>query len=293
MSEEKPSNALDPFQRLQEAVAREARDKALERPHSTETWRYDKRPPLRFRASESGDCARRIWYRLMGCVPKPDSPDLVMKQVEGNVAQDVVRALFKKYGIPIEDITFAADGTQIETASAIKEFDVDGTTVKVSARSDGLFPETPHGPARFEFKTAAFYKFDWLQKTFNGYFKKLGRGLEAVIARLKEKNQYYIAQIQMTMAVFDDERTAFGIKGRSDVDYGLTDENGARTMVYVDADPDAQQGILRKFARIKEAVRAEEPPMPLLEGSMECSFCPFNYQCWGAVRSGKVTYPDA
>ena len=285
----------DPFQALYEALAAEAWADVMKKPHDKEKWLYDKRPPVRFRASEAGNCARRIYYRLIGAVPTPDPADLKLKQFEGNLQQDVVRSLFKEHNIPIEGIVFGEDGTQEETLAAQKEFEVDmgdGTTstVTVSARADGRFPNLEGGSAIFEFKTIDHFKNYWLQKTYDGHFGT--KGNDAVLERIETKHGYYDGQMQITMAIFGDDQTYFGAKNRSAVAYGLETPDGLRTGVFVPRDEGKIKTILRTFAGIKEAVETGKPPPAKLDGSMECSFCPFYYQCHGKMKRGKVIYPN-
>jgi CRISPR/Cas system-associated exonuclease Cas4 (RecB family) len=270
-------------------MAAEGRERVLKKPHDSTTWKYDRRPPLRFRASEAGNCARRIWYRLMGYVPAPDSPELMMKQMWGNLAQDVVRSLFKKYEIPIGGIEFKSDGTQKELLDDIKEFPVGEEMIKVSARADGEF----NGDTLFEFKTIDHFKNYWFQQAYNGHWEKYGKGNDAVVARIKEKNPYYYDQVQITGEIFGKTRTLFGTQNRSAVEYGMKALDGTRADIYIERDPEQVLGILMKLAMIARAVRNEKVPPPLLAGSMECSFCPFLYQCHGKTENGgKVEYPD-
>ena len=284
------SAAQDPFQQVYAHMAAKARADVLRKPHDTETWRYERRPPLRFRASEAGSCPRRLWYRLMGYVPTPDDPGLVWKQADGNIGQDMIRTMMKEAGVGLGGIEFQPDGTQKETLDTRRKFVVGDTEVEVSARADGAL-ETPRGLALFEFKTMAFYPSDWLEKTF----AKEGEG--GVIDRLKKKHPYYVAQMQMTMAIFDYDLTYFGHKNKSAGSHGFRAENDERCGVYLERDQQVIDGILATFAEVQEQVHAGTPPrfshpkVPL-DGSGECGFCAFHYQCYGAQSKGAVIYPE-
>jgi CRISPR/Cas system-associated exonuclease Cas4 (RecB family) len=284
----------DPIQQLYAALAREAQREYLDRPYDATTWRYLTRPPLRFRASEAGNCPRRIYYRLMGCVPAPDSPRLKLLQLEGNLAQDVIRSLFEKHGIPIKGVVHMPDGTQRETKEGKRTFLVvmpDGgeRSIDVSARADGFF-ENGHGPVVFEMKTMGSRMVYWFQQARDGYWGT--KGNDAVLARIKKKYQYYDAQMQLTMAIFDIDQTCFVFKDRDSTDYGLKAPDGERASVHVPSDPAATKAILQRLASVKDAVLAEKPPQGYLDGSIECKMCPVYYQCWGAVKLGKVVYPE-
>ena len=271
---------LDPFEQLRVAMAAEARERVLKKPHDKTTWRYKKRPPLRFRASEAGACGRRIWYRLMGYVPTPDSPDLMMKQLWGNLAQDVVRGLFHKHGIKIGGVEFQSDGTQKETLDARHDFDVDGTAVKVAARADGDFD----ADTLFEFKTLNERKHYWMKQAFAGHWDKYGKGNDAAVAYIKNRYAWYYDQVQVTSAIFGKSQTLFGFMNRDSVQYDH---------YMIAADPEKLREVLLNFAVVQRGVQTETPPPPILSGSMECTWCPFHYQCHGKTeRGGKVVYPS-
>lgn len=270
----------DPFVQLRKAMAVKARERVLAKPHNKETWMYDRRPPLRFRASEAGSCARQIYLRLIGCVPKPDSPELILKQIFGNVAQDVVRGLFKEYGVPIGGITFHVDGTQKELLDARKDFDVGDTTVKVAARADGEF----NGDTLFEFKTLDSKKHYWMEQAKKGHWEKYGSGNDATVKYIAARYPYYYDQVQITAAVFDKARTLFGLQNRDRVAYDsyIMTEDKERVLL-----------ILQKFAFIKRCVETETPPPPILAGSVACSWCPLAHHCPnGQETPGKVEYPE-
>lgn len=284
----------DPIQRVYEGLAADSRADALSKPHDTETWRYKKRPPLRFRASESGGCPRRLYYRLVGCVPQPESASLKLKQLEGNVAQDVVRQLFLKYGIELGGIRVEPDGSIVETLDGAKTFEVERgdrtVTVRVSARADGSI-DTPRGLALlFEFKTITTNSVRWLQVAFDQ------GGEPKALERIHNKSPWYENQVQITMAVFDGELTYFGHKNKDTTDYGLALPNGERTGLYIAYDREIVDGILREFALVSDAIEAGTPPdlsLCPLDGSRDCGWCPFYYQCYGVAKNdGKVVYPD-
>lgn len=269
----------DPFELLYERIAE---DNA----HKVEN-QSGRKPVLRFRASEAGSCKRQVWYRLMGYKPRPDPVYLTLYQVEGNVAQDVVRALFEKYGVPLEGITFDnSTGEQVETLDTQRVFDVemaDGSTeqVTVSARADGFFPSTPRGPAQFEFKTMSTFKMKWLQDALQK------GGEERAIARVKEKHGNNYPQVQITMAVFDDELAVYGAKDRNLCQYGLRAVKTRKGQpecppagLYIPRDQEAIDHYLRQFALVKRAVKVGEPPKPqYLDGSTECNQCAFYEHC--------------
>jgi CRISPR/Cas system-associated exonuclease Cas4 (RecB family) len=270
-----------------------SRAEKLAAPHSTETWLYYKVPTLRFRASEAGYCERRVWYRLVGQVPQPDSPFSQRMMMQGNVQQDVVRSLFRSHGVNIGGIDFRPDGEQVETiVERGRKFEVDGKTIVVSARADGDFPDMDG--ALFEFKTMDHMKDDWLCKQWHPK-----KEMQGVLDRLETKHPDYMAQMQMTMQIFDRDATWFGHFNRNFVRYGIfggidgnPSKKEAKGGVLVKSNPEQQQQILERFAGIQDCVESATPPPPILDGSKPCSYCPFYYACHGAVRAGKVMYPE-
>lgn len=284
------ANSPDPFQLLRQRM-REAALKAAQA-------KGGRKPPLRFRASEAGNCPRQIAYRLLGYEPRPDSPELMMYQVAGNVWQDVIRALFLQYGVPIEGIDFRPDGEQKETMDTQRVFEATSTdgqavSVTVSARADGKFPETPLGPAQFEFKTKSHYKHEWLEKALQGGYKmpdgtKVPAGNDAAVARVRVKEMNNYQQVQITMAMFDDTVTCYGAMSRNTVQPGLKPTKGGDPAgIYIELDEAEVAQILSDFADIKLAVQRNELPKPAhFDGSSECNYCAFYDYC--PTRSGRM-----
>lgn len=270
---------LDPFELLEKRIWEDNVAKV-------ENW-SGRRPQLRFRASEAGNCKRQVWYRLMGYRPAPDPVYLTLYQVEGTVAQDVVRSLFKRYGVPLEGITFdSTSGEQVETLDTQRVFDVampDGTTecITVSARADGHFPQTPVGPAQFEFKTMSTYKMKWLQRDYQQ------GGDAAAIERIIEKHSNNHAQVQVTMAMFDDEWAVYGPKDRNMCQYGVRVSAPRKGQplpplrgIYIQRNQEVIDTLLQQFAFVKRAVKTETPPDPeFFDGSRECNQCPYYKHC--------------
>lgn len=281
----KEPERFDPFALLRTKMAAAARERVLKKPHDKSTWKYKTRPPLRFRASESGSCPRQIWYRLNGYVPTPGSPELMLKQLWGNVAQDVVRELFRKYDVPIGGIEFMDDGTQKELLDARKDYDVPDaegniTWVKIAARADGEFPDS----TLFEFKTLDSKKHYWMEQAFKGHWKKYGKGNDASVQYIANRYPWYYDQVQITRDIFEKKDALFGFQNRDRVEYDsyvMAADNGRVAF------------ILQKFAMVKRAVESGAAPAPILAGSAQCSWCSFHYQCHGAQENGgKVVYPE-
>jgi hypothetical protein len=135
----------------------------------------------------------------------------------------------------------------------------------------------------------------WIQDRFT----KGGEG--DALEYMHLKYPYYNAQMQMTMEVFGESSTYFGFKNKNTTDYGLEDKaGGERVGLYIPRDEVVVANILEKYAYVSRHVKDGKPP-PFrgkvscpLDGSTQCGWCPFYYQCYGAMKAGgKVVYPGA
>jgi len=278
---------MDPTQILYKYMAAQHRTKVLSKPHNTETWRYSERPPLRFRASEAGSCPRRLFYRLVGCVPTPDPPGLQLAQIVGNVMQDVVRNLLMEAGIEMGGLEVQADKSIEETLDTIVERDVGGTVIKISSRADGTITidDAVH---LYEFKTVKGRAIYWFQQECNK------TGHDGLVARLEKKTPYYWDQVQLTMEVFGLRRGYFHTFDKAESVLGFALPDKTRTGIRVDYDGDCVDRILQNFVVAQKAVLADEAPSlrdcpP--DGSLPCGFCPFYYQCHQMLIRKKIEYP--
>jgi hypothetical protein len=209
--------------------------------------------------------------------------------LEGNVAQDVLRNLFEDFKVPFEGVD--KDGE--ETISGDRHFDVkmpDGSAIDVwaSARADGRFPDYPdERGSLFEFKTMSGYKPGWFQKAYDGRWKKATGKTpdERAIERIRTKHAGNYEQVQITMAVFEEDRTFYGHKDCGEAQFGLVDKDGKRRGVVIERDDAEIARILKDFAEVVVAVKAEKAPKAkFLDGEPACSWCPFYYRCHGATK---------
>jgi CRISPR/Cas system-associated exonuclease Cas4 (RecB family) len=265
---------LDPLEALDAALQAKGLRKVAK-------W-AGRRPPLRFRASEAGKCARQVWYRLSGF--KPAAPSAFIQYIwdQGNSDQDLIRNQFRGNGIPVYGIEFT-DTEQLETLDVRTKFQVplgDKTVeITVAARADGKL-DTPQGPALFEFKTVRNRAMYWMQKAYDGYWKAMGKGNKAIVAYIKKKKRQNYYQVQATMAALKEKLTIYVAKDKDRTTYGMVTKEGKPVGVYIDYDEKVVDEVLTMFAAVSERVKSGEPPDPeYYEGSYECNYCDFKEHC--------------
>lgn len=278
----------DPFERLYEAMAEELVEEA----------RNHRAPSLRFTASSVGNCPWRQWYDLSGYRPAPLTPEAKMRMVQGEIDHNIVRNLFRKYGIEVKGVEFFADTVKEgytsaeypgwpvwETMSLRKAVGIempDGLTdtIELSARADGVVG-TPMGEALFEFKGMGQWAYQAMQKA-------LDDSPECLAARIRA-NRWYSYQMQVSMFLFGYKWALLGPKHRSDAQYGFVTEDGdgkpVRRGALVEYDPALANEILQSCAAIQRCVRAGTPPdtgCRELKGSGSCKNCEYAYLCHDA-----------
>jgi len=282
----------DPFIRLYAAIAAE----------EIERIRHYRKPAQRFTASEAGNCPWRLWFKLRGYRPAPNTPEAVLRMLQGEIDHNLIRNLFRKYNIDIKGVTFDATtdymGAPVfETMTARKSFEIpmpDGLTdtITLSARADGAV-ETDEGWAIFEFKGMGQWAYDHLND-------EALMGDEYLLKRLEAKHRYYIWQMQISMLLFDYQLAYLGPKHRSDAQYGLERKDGTRFGVVIKRNDAKILEIQQSLAMIQRHVRNGTPPPKScreLKGSGSCNNCEFYHLCHGADERKKkglepvVLYP--
>jgi len=296
----------DPFERLYEAMGAELIQEA----------RDHKVPALRFTASTVGNCPWRQWYNLSGYRPAPLSPEAKVRMIQGEIDHNLIRNLFRRYGIEVRGVEFFVDehsdyefvdrnylGWPVwETMSVRKTVSVgmpDGLTdtIELSARADGVV-DTPEGEAIFEFKGMGQWMFKHLQSAATD---------GNVLQRLGASHRYYVYQMQVSMFLFDKKWAWLGTKHRSDAQYGLefpVEDSGigatVRRGVLLAYNEEQVREIFQVLAAIQRCVKRGEPPareQRELKGSGMCKNCEYYYACHGADERKKkglepvVLYP--
>lgn len=277
---------LDPVQRVYNWLTDGEQDEA----------RHHRKPALRIRASEAGNCARNIWYRLSGYRPSPSSADNKLVRMQGDIDHDLVRILMVRSGVPIDGIKINPDGSVTELLNFRESVTHDGTTMVLSGRADGVLPETPYGKAVFEFKSKDGYSMDWLQRSLNE-----GRLWE----RVERKHWPWVAQCDMMM-MFNGLDVAYLLpKNRSFATLGLdtllTDGvYPGRCGIFIKKDEERMDALLNRLAGIWRAVREGDRPeleIGMVPSCSECRWCNFRYLCHDADKRAKkgqepaVVYP--
>ncbi|KPJ97091.1 MAG: hypothetical protein AMJ55_00290 [Gammaproteobacteria bacterium SG8_15] len=274
---------MDPIQKLYN----------IRNENGLEQVRNHKKPPLRFRASEVADCARKIWYRLSGYLPAPRNARSDDYGVDGDAHHDVIRQMLEHYDIPIRGIAFEEDGEQKETRFLTKEFNVDGLNITVASRCDGeIYLEDLDKWALLEIKSAGYWKYKYLNDAF------VDGGTTGAIAYMKEKRQNYYLQSLITATMHGNDLVYLVLKDRSDCNIGLWSGVLHQGLLFEVGEDDVQ-AILRKLASIHRKVMDGDPPVPgYLPGSNDCKWCEFRYACHDYTKRKKkgqephLLYPD-
>lgn len=261
---------MDPVELIYDGVQAECQ-KRVDKHHT---------PVQRFRASESNECSRRIWYRLSGYKPEPDAAWLKLVAEEGGILHDYVRQLMVSFD---DDDNPVVTGITVTEHGEVKEDDIitldvqqDGEEFTISARADA----TLNGDTTLEIKTMGHFPFYHLNNAF------LADGPKGVWERMQVWHKKYITQTMVTALLQGHRKCYLMVINRSNMQVGLynplTGERhpGARFLV----DQELITKIMKKFARIRKAVRTGRPPTPgFVEGSQECSWCPWLKHCWQSM----------
>jgi hypothetical protein len=262
--------------RIYEGLTEEAEDAA----------RHFRKGPRRFRASETADCRRKLWYRLAGFVPLPKQPWL-----------SLVADSMEHFGIELTGVTFNLDGTQDEDKYAVRTFSMGGVQFDMSCRPDGFvrMQELPT-PSVLEIKSMTTFKHTKAEAAF----KKGGN--EGVIQHLQLEKPQYIWQGNSTAMIKDASyvylvlvdrnlnriglgTVGFGKPGTWDPLAG--ERTGGALWEVEDSD---RQDILYKLAEVTQALSDGVPPVPeYISSSAECRQCDFFVYCHG--RKTGMTYP--
>jgi len=273
----------DPAQALYDALEERGLEEA--RGHSA--------PPRRFRASEAANCVRQIYHRLNGDRPAPRNGRSAMYGMCGDVDHDLSRALLVEAGVPIGGIDFKESGEQEELLFYRETITHNDQRFEMTARCDGLVPETPRGPALLEIKGMSAFAYDWLNKAF------IKGGHDGALERVKKKHQSYYDQCQISMAMSGQKLCYLLVKDRSSGTLGLHNpDTGERSGIYIEWDTERYKQILDRFAYVTRKLNEGSPPMPeYTSSSNQCSWCEFRYRCHDALeRKNKglephVVYP--
>ena len=243
----------------------------------------DYRPPRTptIRASEVASCPRQIYHRLVGDHPRPGDVSGADYGLGGDAAHDVVRRLMNEYGVKVLDVVDDADGMQ-EMRSGRREFDVDGTTVAFTARTDGAVMLPDGRKALLEIKSISSYAHRQMTQAF------VRGGDKALRAHIEKTALKYIWQCHVGMRVHDFDVAYLVIYNRETCTTGLLNERtGARVGgIIIERDDEAWAEILATGARITKAVLAKTALRPgRMDGSKDCGWCAFYEHCHGAIKA--------
>lgn len=275
-----------------------------------EAIRHHKKPPQRFRASELGDCKRKVWYRMSGYAPTPDTGFKMDWSIDGDVHHDIIRQCMLAEGLELAGITQNEDGTTDEDMFITHDFMHEGRTLTVSTRQDGWIKHDDYGWMVLEIKSVSHWKYKYMNDAFQQ------GGHDKLLEYLIEKYPNYIYQVHAGMAIanarkddllpFDsDEKHTLDhayllIKDRSNCHIGFHGEQDVIGGVIVPFDQETWDKVLRRMYITKGKVLDGTPPRPeYTSSSRECSYCQYRYACHDAIKRRKkgqspaVVYPVA
>jgi hypothetical protein len=243
-------------------------------------------PHHHYWASESGGCLRRVYYRLSGLKPLPETPEDMLLSMDGDVHHDIVRQLFDQAGIEQRAIVFEESGSVKETGQR-KTYHFEGYDIEVSGRCDGEIA-TPRGWAVHEIKSIWFYGYKYYQDDY-----KKG-GADAVLERIEKKNGAWVPQAQFMMDMRELDTWYLTLKDRNFGGIGFERE-GRRVGVYLDRDPKVLDTALADLVTVEKALEGstDPPPQRFLAGDWKCKSCRWRYACHDAdARRDRGLVPD-
>jgi CRISPR/Cas system-associated exonuclease Cas4 (RecB family) len=291
---------MDPIVRIYKQRDEEGRERA----------RNYRIPAQRFRASELADCKRKMWYRKMGYVPKPDTGFAMDWSIDGDLHHDVIRQVMLDAGIELAGITRNEDGTTEEDMFTKHTFLHDGQEIVVSTRQDGWIKHDDYGWMLMEIKTVSHWKYKYMHEAY------LKGGHDGVLEYLQEKYRNYIYQMHAGLAIakaqgpkalpFDPsekhtlDHAYLVIKDRSNCHMGFHDEErgvlGGVIMPYSD---DTWNIVLNRCAQVSRKRDENVPPRPdYTSSAAPCQYCDYRYACHDAEKRRRkglrpaVVYPD-
>lgn len=233
--------------------------------------------PKRFRASEAGDCPRKMYYRLSG--EKPDAPFSTFGKIithDGDVGHDIVRWQMRMAGVEMFDLDFNEEtGEIVETNAKVVPVEWGGQNFEVTYRADGgvVIDGVPHS---LEIKTIDGFSYKYLEQAY-----EQGRLWEYMNSEKKGYNKYrkYFLQSAVTATLSGLSHVYLVIKNRSLGQIGFHEENA---VLQFEVNPDDYKEAMDGFAMVAEALDKKEIPMAVYsEKSKPCSLCQFKKKCWG------------
>ena len=278
---------MDPIKRMYLARDEDAR----------EDIRGYRKPSIRFRASELGNCRRQQWYRLSGYLPAPRTGFSNDWSIDGDVHHDVVRQMMLQWDIKLGGITLDPEtGETVEAKYIVHEFEHDDCKFSVSSRQDGWIEHEDYDNKliMMEIKSVGHWVHHHMVKAYEEGGES---GFKDYIAK---KKPGFIYQMNIGMEMQGDEHCYLVLKDRSNCHTGIHLPDGTVIGgVVFDKDPEIIEKVKRRCVAVKRAVMDAKPPMVEHTASAnECGWCPFYYACHEKIKRAKagltptMVYPD-
>lgn len=238
-------------------------------------------PHHHYWASEAGGCLRRVYYRLSGVRPAPETPDSMLLSMDGDVHHDVIRQLFEKAGVEQRAIE----------EDIRKTYHYKGYDLEVSGRADGEI-STPLGWSIEEIKTKGmgfkYYRAAYAKDGFAGVLERM---------RKKDRTWEYQAQFMMDMRELDT--WCLVLKDRDFGPMGFLAPGGEIPVCgYLDRDPAILDAALDRLVVVEKAIESGEPPIHgHIPSAWQCEICRWRYTCHDAEQRAEqglephIVYP--
>jgi len=248
--------------------------KYLDEQHIDEVRNFRK-PSVRFRPSEMDDCPRKTYYRLGGNKPMPVPGKISLYGQDGDICHDTVRWLMKNAGVELDGLEFnEVDGSVKELVAFQKPWEHKGEKFVISGRADGLIKVNDEWML-LEIKSVDGMKYRYLNEAWSK-----GTIMDYLMSGNSGKYKKYLVQCEVCMRALDIQRTYLVFKDRSMCQIGCHNEKTKDIAgVILERNDALWDAVLNKMAHINKALRTNEPPMRLVEGSYECSYCEFRDTC--------------
>ena len=229
--------------------------------------------PLRFRASEAGDCPRKIWYSLKHFKDSNKFTTFVKLVCDaGDVHHDMIRWHLRSVGTELFDLDFDEDKGTVEETRYGKEMVQHGDhEMLVSYRTDGGIV-IDGKRAVLEIKTVDGMSYQYMEKAW-----KKGELVEYLRGHIKYRKYFLQAAVSAKLAGLDYIYLLIEDRSLGRIGFG-----GQNAELFYKVDDLDYQEALGNYAYVTQQYHDDVAPLrPYTKSSQPCKFCPHRDRCWG------------